>query len=301
MIGMDRRAVEQTATPMDASIVIPTRDRPLELMRCLRALGEQQTNRRFEVIVVDDGSMPPILASDLEPLLNPRLIHSGGVGPAAARNRGVRAALAPFILFTDDDTAPSGHWVEAACAFLTTHPDHVGVEGRTESPKFDALYERSVENRDPGAYWTCNVAYTRDALLQLDGFSEAFPAAHGEDLDLAFRALRLGPIGFRDDMVVTHYPVSVSIRDVIRRTRVGSSDIVLRRRHPDRFPSRLPVRLELPVAMLRYLKKMLRRHRREMVGTPSRIARFAVIALGQFAVVVAIALKPPDLGDENGR
>jgi GT2 family glycosyltransferase len=276
---------------MDASVIIPTKDRPLELMRCLRALAEQQTSRRFEVIVVDDGSSPPIRPAELEPLPNVRLIQSGGVGPAAARNRGIHAALAPFILFTDDDTAPSPRWIESACAFLDSRPDHLGVEGSTRSPRFDALYERSVQNHRPGAYWTCNVAYTRDTLLRLEGFSEAFPAAHAEDLDLAFRALRLGPIGFRDDMLVTHFPVSMSMRDVIRRARGASSDIILRRRHPDRFPSRLPVRLELPVAMLRYLKGMLQRHRREMIGTPRRFARFSVIAVGQFAVVVATSLR----------
>ena len=33
---------------MDASVVIPTKDRPRALMRCLRALAEHQTSRRFE-------------------------------------------------------------------------------------------------------------------------------------------------------------------------------------------------------------------------------------------------------------
>jgi GT2 family glycosyltransferase len=295
---MHTTPVGDVASRMDASVVIPTKDRPLALMRCLRALGEQRTSRRFEVIVVDDGSSPPLRSAELESLPSARVIRSDGIGPAAARNRGVHAALAPFILFTDDDTAPSPRWVESACAFLDNRPDHVGVEGPVVSPRFDALYERSIQNHRPGAYWTCNVAYTRDALLRLEGFSEAFPAAHAEDLDLAFRALRLGPIGFHDEMVVTHFPVSVSILDVIRVARHASSDHILRRRHPDRFPSRLPVRLELSVAMLRYLKGMLQRHRRDMIGTPRRFARFSVIAVGQLAVVVATSLRSTD---RNGK
>jgi len=288
---MDATIDGDLASRMDASVVIPTKDRPLALVRCLRALGEQQTSRRFEVIVVDDGSAPPLRLTELESLPSARVIRSDGIGPAAARNRGVHAALAPFILFTDDDTAPSPHWVESACAFLDSCPDHVGVEGPVVSPRFDALYERSIENHRPGAYWTCNVAYTRDALLRLEGFSEAFPAAHAEDLDLAFRALRLGPIGFRNDMLVTHFPVSVSVLDTVRLARHASSDIILRQRHPDRLPSRLPVRLELSVAMLRYLKGMLQRHRRDMIGTPRRVARFSAIAVGQLAVVVATSLR----------
>jgi GT2 family glycosyltransferase len=287
-------AIAEVAKLMDASVVIPTKDRPLDLRRCLRALNEQQTDRRFEVIVVDDGSSPPIRPAEVEFLRHARVIRSEGVGPAAARNRGLHAALAPSILFTDDDTAPSPRWVESACTFLETCPDHVGVEGPTVSPPFDALYERSVQNHHPGAYWTCNVAYTRDALLRLGGFSQAFPAAHAEDLDLAFRALRLGPIGFVEDMLVTHFPVSVSMRDVIRRARYTSSDMILRRRHPDRFSSRLPLRLELPVAVLRYLKGLLQHHRRDMIGTPRRCARFSVIAAGLLAGVVATSLQPLD-------
>jgi len=287
---MDVARIADGSKAIEASIVIPTRNRPQALARCLRALSEQRTNRSFEVIVVDDGSSPPTMAAELELVPHARLIGSGGVGPAAARNLGVHAAQGSFILFTDDDTGPSPHWVESACAFLETCPNHVGVEGPTLSPQFDALYERSVENHGPGAYWTCNVAYRRDALLRLGGFAEVFPSAHAEDLDLGFRALRLGPIGFLDEMRVTHYPAGATIRSTIRRARYASSDMILYRRHPDRFPSMLPVPLEPTVALLRYLKGMLQRRRRDMVGTPRRFARFSVTAAGMLAVTVATSV-----------
>src|SRR5207247_1813494 len=38
------------------SVVIPTRDRPMSLRRCLGALAEQLPLEDLEVIVVDDGS-----------------------------------------------------------------------------------------------------------------------------------------------------------------------------------------------------------------------------------------------------
>jgi len=291
-VGVDVASTREAPEPVDASVVIPTKDRPTDLMRCLGALSEQETHRRFEVIVVDDGSSVPIRAPELGFPLHARVICSEGVGPAAARNRGIHEARAPVILFTDDDTAPSPHWVESACAFLDGHPDQVGVEGPTVSPTFDALYERSIENDRPGAYWTCNIAYRREALLRLGGFSEAFSAAHGEDLDLAFRALHLGPIGFLADMLVTHYPASVSVRDIIRRARYASSDMILYQRHPERFPSRLPLRVRPLVGMLRWLRGMVRLHRRDMIGTPRRFARFSLVAAGMLAVVFATSLKP---------
>jgi GT2 family glycosyltransferase len=203
----------------------------------------------------------------------------------------VRAARAPFILFTDDDTAPYAHWVESACAFLEAHPDHVGVEGPTDSPPFDPLYERSLRNDRPGAYWTCNIAYRRATLDRLGGFAEIFPAPHAEDLDLGFRALRLGPIGFAADMKVTHYPTSVTVREIIRRTHYVSSDLILYGRHPERFRSRLPIRLQPSLAMMRYLKGTLLRERSAIIGTPRRFGRFSVLATVQLAVAVSTPLR----------
>jgi GT2 family glycosyltransferase len=284
MNGADIRDNSQAAEDVDVSVVIPTRDRPLDLARCLRALSEQRTARCFEVIVVDDGSSPPIRQADVESVPSAHVISSGGAGPAAARNRGVYAASAPLILFTDDDTEPSPGWLESACAFLAVHPDHVGVEGPTVSQRFDPLYERSVQSDRPGAYLTCNIGYRRGALDQLAGFAEIFPSPHCEDLDLAFRALDLGPIGFAADMKVTHYPTTVTVHDIFRRTRYLSSEIILHRRHPERFSSRLPVRLRPPFGLLRYFARTLWSERWIMLRKPRRFARFLVVATGQLII-----------------
>ena len=283
---------------MNASVIIATRDRPSELTHCLRALAGQDTTRQFEVIVVDDGSSPRLRSGDVAAACpRGRVVWTTGVGPARARNRGIEAATAPVILFTDDDTEPAPHWIETACRHLDKHRDHIGVEGPTVSPPFDALYERSLENCRPGAYWTCNIAYRRDALTRIGGFAEVFPSAHAEDLDLAFRALPLGPIGFADDMVVTHYPTSMTFGDTVRRTRNVSSDVVLYQRHPERFASRVPVRLLPLVGHLRYLRGRLRSERNAMIGTPRRLARFS----GGAACSLAVAIWAPLLQSRGDR
>ena len=41
---------------MDASVVIPTRNKSEELRRCLQAVLAQQFKGQFEVLVCDDGS-----------------------------------------------------------------------------------------------------------------------------------------------------------------------------------------------------------------------------------------------------
>jgi glycosyltransferase involved in cell wall biosynthesis len=173
---------------IDASVVIPTRDRPDDLERCLAALERQETRRSFEIVVVDDGSEPPLEHVEQE---HPhvRVVRVDGVGPGPARNAGVAAARGPVVAFTDDDTEPAPTWLESAAASLERRPDLVGVEGPIESPPYDYLSELSLENESPGAFWTCNVAYRADALRRLGGFSSEFPYPHCEDRDLGYRAL----------------------------------------------------------------------------------------------------------------
>ncbi len=105
---------------MDASIIIPTRNRAAWLPTCLAHL-EQQTfpAARFEIIVVDDGS-----SDDSYSVLQRyaqgapvriRPIRTEHVGFAAARNTGVEAATGAILLFFADDELASprlleNHW-----------------------------------------------------------------------------------------------------------------------------------------------------------------------------------------------
>lgn len=101
------------------SVVIPTRGRPERVRACLASLaGAAAPDGGWEVIVVDDGSEPP-----LEPQL--RLGAAGSGRPAvrvvrqlpaglnAARNRGVAEARGELIAFLDDDTLVDPGWARA--------------------------------------------------------------------------------------------------------------------------------------------------------------------------------------------
>ena len=89
-------------TPL-VSIIIPTCDRPALLQRAL-ASARAQTWTPAQIIVVDDGSRPPLESSCTQNIANAHLLaHSERRGPAAARNTGIRAANGVFIAFLDDD------------------------------------------------------------------------------------------------------------------------------------------------------------------------------------------------------
>jgi glycosyltransferase involved in cell wall biosynthesis len=88
----------------DATVIIPTRDRPDWLPRSLlSALGQHGTEA--EIIIVDDGSTRPVSErltreahSRVRVLRNP-----SSLGVARARNRGIDEAGGEWIAFLDDD------------------------------------------------------------------------------------------------------------------------------------------------------------------------------------------------------
>jgi len=220
---------------VEATIVVPTRDRVESLHRTLRALAAQRTERVWELVVVDDGSEPPVPAELVDAFEHARIERGGGEGPARARNRGWRAARGAVVLFTDDDVEPSPEWLESACGYLDAHPDAAGVEGPTQTPPYDRLRAMSVSSEGPGGFLTANLAFRRSVLEQIDGFYEGFPFAHCEDYDLAFRAEALGPIGFAPAMRVMHHPREMDAAALAKRGRLGACEVVLFQRHRERY------------------------------------------------------------------
>jgi cellulose synthase/poly-beta-1,6-N-acetylglucosamine synthase-like glycosyltransferase len=282
---------------LTAAVVIATRNRREDLARCVAALHAQSEPAPVEILVVDDGSEPPIDPRGLKGTVPLRVLRTAGAGPATARNAGVRAVGADVVIFTDDDTVPSPGWVGAALGRLGEHPEEVAVEGPVSSPTYDPLYAYSVHSDDPGHYWTCNIAYRRAVLEAIGGFAEdTFPYAHCEDLDLAYRALKVGAIGFASGMSIVHVPRAMGIMDFIRRGRWVASEIQLSARHPDKvsrggLPLRLPRPVELGVGHARNWQRRWRRDRAALVRSPRRLARFVLIASGHTTVVTAAAVR----------
>jgi glycosyltransferase involved in cell wall biosynthesis len=97
------------------SIIIPAFNRPHMLMNAVQS-ALAQTVQDIEVIVVDDGSQPPLQLPELPRLRLLRLeTNQGG---SVARNRGVAAARAGFVSFLDDDDTLAPHMAEVSLAAL---------------------------------------------------------------------------------------------------------------------------------------------------------------------------------------
>jgi glycosyltransferase involved in cell wall biosynthesis len=90
---------------MDISVLITTHNRHAELRRAIASVAAQ-TRLPRELVIVDDGSTPPVALDDLQlPAALPlRLIRNPAPsGPARARNIGIAAAQGAWIAFLDDD------------------------------------------------------------------------------------------------------------------------------------------------------------------------------------------------------
>ena len=114
--GAGASGPNQSAPPATVSIVIPTRDRPDDLRECLRAIFAQETDRRVEIIVVDNhpesGLTPPVVAE----FSGIRLVTEPRRGSAYARNRGLLASRGSIIVWSDDDVVAPAGWLEGLLA-----------------------------------------------------------------------------------------------------------------------------------------------------------------------------------------
>ncbi|MCW7536315.1 glycosyltransferase family 2 protein [Aquabacterium sp. A7-Y] len=180
------------------SVVIPTYKRPQLLLRCLEALVDQSFEpTAYEVIVVDDGQTDDTEAAVAQIAELTRgspeiryLRPEGTRGPAAARNRGWRAAESPVIAFTDDDTIPDRDWLRYGMLAMTM--DRAAAWGRVVVPISDhpTDHEKNTRGLEDAEFVTANAFVRRDALEAVGGFDERFKRAWREDADLYFSLLQ---------------------------------------------------------------------------------------------------------------
>lgn len=224
------------------SVVVPTCGRPQLLSRCLAGLILQRFDAtRFEIIVVDDA--PSRQTCDVVVdwathaascgLSITYIPSQGPHGPAAARNRGWRAARGDIIAFTDDDTVARTDWLEKG---LRSFQGNVqAVWGRIVMPlhRTPTDYERDAKSLEQAEFVTANCFCRKSVLEQLDGFDERFRFAWREDADLYFRLLGIEGRVARAPAAVVIHPIRPAPWGVsLAQQRKILFDALLFKKHP---------------------------------------------------------------------
>jgi len=217
------------------AVVVPTVGRP-SLPALLTSLAESSGDLPDQVVLVDDRVWPRELPPPPGRLAGRVTVrHSGGRGPAAARNVGWRSvpASCEWVVFLDDDVLVASDWLSAVPSDLEQDEDVGGVQGRisvpltTDRPPTD--WQRATAGLERAAWITADMAYRRGVLEQVSGFDERFPRAFREDADLALRVQDSGARLVRGRRRTTH-PVRPADRWASVRVQAGNADDPLMRR-----------------------------------------------------------------------
>ncbi|HXG94349.1 MAG TPA: glycosyltransferase family 2 protein [Blastocatellia bacterium] len=234
---------------MKASVVIPTHNRPEKLSQLLNCLRNQDVPADgYEVIVVDDNSLPPVTLEKTEGGPETSLIRLDETERSAARNRGAAAARGEILLFVDDDMKVGKDFISN---HLRAHERYPGalVVGSVRLPEeaiatpFGRFRQRLEDNALPEASGpttienfctAANMSIARERFKELGGFDGSIISS--EDQDFALRhSARGGQIVFAPEARAIHCDHALDIRSYCRRAEWGSRMMIpFCLRYPDR-------------------------------------------------------------------
>ena len=211
-------------TNIQLSVIIPTYNRISTLTKCLDALVKQKTQKKFEVIVIDDG-----YGKGTKEVCRKykfcKYIYQKNLGPAMARNLGIKKSVGKILIFINDDCLVEGDFISRHNKFHEKYFDNnialVGLFLTDESitktnamrwledsgMHFNENIKKSVELVDWYRFWTGNCSLKRDFIIKNNiWFDKDFKTAAWEDIEFAYRANKIGMKIYRDKRIVgRHY------------------------------------------------------------------------------------------------
>ena len=194
--------------PPRLSIVVPTRNRPDDVVDCVRSILRIDG---FDELIMVDQSDDRSTEIALQVFSDPRVryLRSTLRGAANGRNVGITASRGTVIAFTDDDCRVAPDWASSIGRIFAADAQTAVVCGRVHVPEelakrgFAASFEPEVREwhgrfPPPGRDWgiTANFAVRRDVFDRVGYFDGVLgpgaPLVCGEEPDFLFRALKSG-------------------------------------------------------------------------------------------------------------
>jgi GT2 family glycosyltransferase len=260
---LEATSTSATGNPLDAllvSVIIPTRERPDALRRCLAALAAQDLDfDRYEVLVVDDSPDGSAQSTPWQTQggMRLRVLQTNGRGAAAARNAGAADARAALLLFLDDDVVPEPSLLrrhlrrhernQRDLAVVGSYPPHPATRSLATSSAalwWKDFFQAMSHNRAPlyVSALTGNLSVSKQAFERSGGFDERFGPYRREDWEWGLRALQA-------DIDLVYEPEAVGLHEYALTTagwlqgaeREGHGDVLFLGGHRDAPAGVLPL------------------------------------------------------------
>ncbi len=195
------------------SVIIPSYNEEEIIKDCLDSLMHQKTDKKFEVILVDNNSTDETIkiAKKFMNRLDLKIVTEKQKGRGAARHLGFEMAKGDILFSTDADTTVPTDWIEKLYINLKSS-NAIAITGTNRIQ--DCIYfTNSIFNHiQPlsmklyrlftGYYWLSgfNFAIYKDAYVKSGGFNPNLKAQ--EDVELSYRVNKVGEIKYIPDCPV---------------------------------------------------------------------------------------------------
>jgi GT2 family glycosyltransferase len=190
-------AIAQMETPPLISVLLPSYNTPLPMLRAAVESVLQQLYPHWELCIADDASTDPELRSYLERLPDDARIktkfreQNGHI--SAATNSALELATGDWIVTLDHDDAlacdalfacASAIVSDARIRMIYSDEDKLNGKGRRVRPYFKPGFNRELLR---GNNYICHLAcYRRLEVLEIGGFRQGFEGAQDHDLALRY-------------------------------------------------------------------------------------------------------------------
>lgn len=177
------------------SVIIPVRNEALTITNLLESLL-QQKHKKFEIIVVDDGSEDEtVWVATRFGMENLKVIENRGKGKKAAITAGVRNARGSIIVTTDADCTVSPAWLSTIQAYFRDPKVMMAFGGvrmaggnkffdSLQALEFSSLIGAAGATAGLGFPTLCNganLAFRKKTFLQAGGYEGNLQTPSGDD------------------------------------------------------------------------------------------------------------------------
>jgi glycosyltransferase involved in cell wall biosynthesis len=197
------------------SVVVVTYNRPKDVKDTIDSLLNQSV-KPFEVIVIDDGSNPP-LSIDYPNKNLKRMRFDQEVGLSNARNYGISIARGRYVAFIDDDAIADKCWLEEIQKGIGVadilggpiRPAYQEVPPKWWNEKYFGV-PAGIGNAISRTIWGCNMIVRKEAFNAVGLFNPKIGRQKGkllcsEEMDFIDRATKKGlSVQFMPAVVVYH-------------------------------------------------------------------------------------------------